>query len=129
MITGFSLDIYDSDISFAWNTNEKELSAFLDKVDASAENREEFFHKINEDCAGAITVSCGSGTSCITIFKEKPNNTVVAHEIYHIAYRILQPRGIEDEEAWAYLIGYLTEMFYDLYLGNEEVEDITPEEE
>ena len=128
MIKGFSLDIYDSDISFAWDTNEKEISAFLDEIEATADNREEFLQEINEDDSGAITVGYGSGTSCITIFKEEPNNKVVAHEIYHIAYRILQPRGIEDEEAWAYLIGYLTEMFYDLYLDKIDTEDLTPAE-
>ena len=128
MITGFSLDIYDSDIAFAWDTNEKELSAFLDKVKASQENREEFFKNINNDNAGAITVCCcGRGTSTITVFHDEPNNKIVAHEIYHIAYRILNPRGIEDEEAWAYLIGYLTEMFYDLYLEKDETtKDSTP---
>lgn len=130
MITGFSLDIYDSDISFAWDTNEKELSAFLDKIEAAAEDREEFLQKVNEDKTGAITVCYGGrGTSCITVFNVEPNNKVVAHEIFHITHKVLAPRGIEDEEAWAYLIGYLTEMFYDLYLGKVETEDISPKED
>ena len=128
MIKGFSLDIYDSDISFAWDTNEKELSAFLDEIDATAENREEFLQKVNEDDSGATTVSYGCGTNCITVFNVEPNNKVVAHEIFHIAHRVLVPRGIEDEEAWAYLIGYVTEMFYDLYLDKIDTENLTPTE-
>lgn len=30
MITGFSLDIYDCDISFAWDTNENGLKTLID---------------------------------------------------------------------------------------------------
>ena len=37
------------------------------------------------------------------------------HSMDHIVYNILKPREIEDEEAWAYCIGYVTEMFYRLY--------------
>lgn len=124
MIKGFSLDIYDCDITFAWNTNRKELEAFLDKVKATDEQKKEFLERVYEENTGAITVGCNGGTSCITIFHDEPNNKVTAHEIYHIAHRVLCPRDIEDEEAWAYLIGYITEMFYDLYL-----EDTTEAEE
>jgi len=123
MITGFSLDIYDSDISFAWNTNEKELTAFLDKIEATQEERDEFFRRVNNGNTGAISVCYGDSGSSITIFNSEPSFKAVAHEIYHIAYRILKPRGIEDEEAWAYLIGYITEMFYDLYNEPQEQED------
>ena len=118
MITGFSLDIYDSDISFAWDTNTKELDAFLDKLEATPEMREAFHNNIGDEKIGAVTFCYGDSTDCMVIFREKPNNKIVAHELYHVAYRILKQRGIEDEESWAYLIGHITEMFYDLYLGN-----------
>jgi len=126
MITGFSLDIYDCDISFAWDTNEKELRAFLDANDVPEDRRDEFIANTLGAYVGAVTVGMGDSTNCITVFKCEPNNKVVAHEIFHIAHRVLTLRGIEDEEAWAYLIGYLTEMFYDLYLGKIETEDISP---
>lgn len=119
MITGFSLDIYDSDVSFAWNTNEKELNAFFDKVEASEEYREMFWDEYNQNKIGALTTSY-SDTNMFVVFRDEPNNKVVAHELFHVANNILKPRGIEDEESWAYLIGYLTEMFYDLYLGKED---------
>lgn len=119
MITGFSLDIYDSDVSFAWNTNEKELNAFLDKVEVPEEKRAEFFENVLGDKIGAVTASYGNSTNCIVVFWDEPNNKIVAHELFHVAYRILNTRGIEDEEAWAYLIGHLTETFYDLYLQQD----------
>lgn len=127
MIKGFSLDIYDCEVSFAWDTNRKELEAFLDQVEDTEEKKQEFFNNVYGEKVGAVTVCYGGGTNCITIFHDEPNNKVTAHEIYHIAYRILSVRGIEDEEAWAYLIGYITEMFYDLYLDKVETEEINPE--
>ena len=126
MIKGFSLDIYDSDISFAWDTNEKELNAFLDTLEATPEMREAFFQNVGRLVVGAVTFTYGDSTNCMVIFREEPTNKVVAHELYHVAYRVLKQRGIEDEEAWAYLIGYLTEMFYNLFLDNVEQEDISP---
>lgn len=125
MIKGFSLDIYDSDISFAWDTNEKELNAFLDTLEATPEMREAFFQNVGGLDVGAVTFTYGDSTNCMVIFREEPTNKVVAHELYHVAYRVLKQRGIEDEEAWAYLIGYLTEMFYNLFLDNVEQEDIS----
>lgn len=122
MITGFLLDIYDSDISFAWDTNTKELDAFLDKLEATPEMRAAFYNNVGDEMIGAVTFSYGDSTDCMVIFREEPSNKIVAHELYHVAYRILKQRGIEDEEAWAYLIGHLTEMFYDLYLDNMEKE-------
>lgn len=126
MIKGFSLDIYDCEVSFAWDTNEKELRAFLEANAVPEERRDKFIAIVLGAYVGAVTVALDDSTNCITVFNCEPNNKVVAHEIFHIAYRVLTPRGIEDEEAWAYLIGYLTEMFYDLYLDKIDTEDISP---
>lgn len=126
MIKGFSLDIYDSDISFAWDTNEKEINAFFDKVEAPEEYRKGFWENYDKEMCGALT-TLYSSTNVFCVFGCEPNNKVAAHEIYHIAYNILKPRGIEDEEAWAYLIGYITEMFYDLYLEKEDEEHLANE--
>lgn len=124
MIKGFSLDIYDSDISFAWNTNEKELNAFFDQVEAPEEYRAMFWEQYGQSKVGALTTGY-SATNMFVVFRDEPNNKVVAHELFHVAYNILKFRGIEDEEAWAYLIGHLTEMFYDLYLDKVEQTDIS----
>ena len=126
MIKGFSLDIYDSDVTFAWDTNEKELNAFFDQVDAPQEYRDMFWEEYNQSKVGALTTGY-SATNMFVVFRDKPNNKVVAHELFHVVYNVLHHRGIEDEEAWAYLIGYLTEMFYDLYLDNVKTDDISPD--
>ena len=121
MIKGFSLDIYDCDIAFAWDTNEKEINAYFDKAQVPDDYRKGFWENYGEGKVGALTTfSCVF--NAFTVFRDEPNNKVVAHEIYHIAYNVLKPRGVEDEEAWAYLIGFLTEMFYDLYLEKDEEE-------
>lgn len=125
MIKGFSLDIYDCDVTFAWNTNEKEINAFFDKVEAPEDYRNGFWENYNDQKIGALT-TLYSDTNVFCVFGCEPNNKVVAHEIYHIAYNILKPRRIEDEEAWAYLIGHLTEMFYDLYLEDGELAEEQP---
>lgn len=92
----------------------------MDKIELSDEGRKQFFDNVGDlDGGGAVTFTYGDSTNCIVIFKDTPNNKVVAHELYHVAYRICTLRGIECEEAWAYLIGYLTEMFYDMYLPSD----------
>lgn len=119
MIKGFSLDIYDSDISFAWDTNEKELNAFFEQVDAPQEYRDMFWEEYNQNKIGALTTGY-SASNLLVVFRENPTPKIVSHELFHVAYNILHYRGIEDEEAWAYLIGYLADMFCDLYNDQEE---------
>ena len=114
MVTGFSLDIYDCDIVFAWDTNDKELTALLDRAETPEDLRKEFFDTIGERDLQAVTVAMGTKLIAI-VFKCEPKEKVVAHEIFHAAYRCLHPRGIEDEESFAYAIGHITEMFYELY--------------
>lgn len=115
MIKGFSLDIYDSDIAFAWDTSEKELTAYFNKVNTPKEYVKLFLNDYNEASTDALTIGYSGGKYLFTVFKNKPTQKVIAHEIYHIAYNVLKPRQIDDEEAWAYLIGYLTEEFFNLY--------------
>lgn len=119
MIKGFGLDIYNTGINFAWNTSRDELYSFLDDIGEPKEKVAEFSEKVFRENAGAVTVCFGDGNNTITVFNNEPNNSSAAHEIYHIACGILKPRGIEDEEAYAYLIGHITEMFYRLYLEDQ----------
>lgn len=128
MIKGFSLDIYDSDISFAWDSNPKEIEAFFEQAGATEEARKEAMDVLSQGDTGAMTI-CYSATNIIVVFKEEPTHKVVAHEIYHVAHRIMTPRLIEDQEAWAYLIGHLTEMFYGLHDETIDTEQILPTSE
>ena len=128
MIKGFSIDIYGCQVAFGWDTNQKEIDAFLDQCAPTDACNEGVKTYLETEMAGALTITVDP-INILTLFKDAPTENMVAHEVYHIACRVLQPRGIEDEEAWAYLIGYLTEMFYDLYLDKVETEDISPKEE
>ena len=117
MIKGFSLDICGCEVSFAWDTNDKELSAFLDKYELAEDAKQGFFSVLNYvSKASAVTIQIADTGNVIVVFFGEPNNKDVAHELYHVACRIMEGRGISEEESWAYLIGYLTEMFYSLYL-------------
>lgn len=114
MVTGFSLDIYDCDIVFAWDTNDAELNEILNRAETPDDLRKEFFDTIGEKDLQAVTVAMGTRMIAI-VFKCEPTEKVVAHEIFHAAYRCLHPRGIEDEESYAYAIGHITDMFYELF--------------
>lgn len=47
------------------------------------------------------------------IYEEKElSHNLIAHELFHISNRICKDREIEDEEAGAWLIGYLTGTTY-----------------
>ncbi len=46
--------------------------------------------------------------------KKKPSINTIAHEASHLAYEILYSRGVNDEEARAYLTGYLVEQIVNL---------------
>ena len=52
--------------------------------------------------------------------RHKDGHGDIAHEIFHVANKILCSRGVyheSDGEAWAYLIGYITEQFYKMLDG------------
>jgi hypothetical protein len=60
-------------------------------------------------------VMFSSGQTCIN-FKYKPTHEMIAHEIFHAVYfffnRIDMPLCKKSDEAYAYLIGYITEQVY-----------------
>ena len=125
MITGFPIDIYDCDLSFAIDTNQKELDAFFDEIGLPEDGRQSFKDQFDKDPSMKIeALTCNFGTpNYLIVFNSEPSPKAVAHEIFHAAYQILHPRGIEDEEAFAYLIGHITEMFYDAYAEYKEKKD------
>ena len=125
MITGFSIDLFDCDLSFAIDTNQKELDAFFDEIGLPEDGRQSFKDQFDKDPSMKIeALTCNFGTpNYLIVFNSEPSPKAVAHEIFHSAYQILHPRGIEDEEAFAYLIGHITKMFYDAYAEYKEKKD------
>lgn len=112
MIFGVTVDVFRCDVSFAVDTNEKELKEFFKKnPDAfTEEERKQKLKDFNDpDVAGVVSEH---GTNLFCLLKKKAPADV-AHEIFHVAYKMLAARGVDDEETTAYLIGYLTEQFYE----------------
>ena len=121
MITGFPIDIYDCAVCFAIDTNPKELDAFFDEIGLPEDGRQSFKDQFERPDMKLEALTCNFGTpNYLIVFNSEPSPKAVAHEIFHAAYQILNPRGIEDEEAFAYLIGHITEMFYDAYAEYKE---------
>ena len=79
------------------------------------DERKEFIGEITDEhgCNG-LTCLLDSGDVLVYI-RHAEYEGDVSHEIYHAANKVLVQRGFEavDEEAWAYLIGYLTDEYYD----------------
>lgn len=70
----------------------------------------------NPDACNGSTLVLDKGDYAIFI-RHKDYEGDVAHEIYHVANKILCSRGVThdaDGEAWAYLIGWLTEEYYNM---------------
>ena len=57
----------------------------------------------------------------ILIFQQITTEGAITHEVIHATYKLLKVRGFEldDEEAWAYLGGYLTEKYYEYLREND----------
>lgn len=114
MITGFNLEIYNCFVSFVWDTNEHELKEFFDNnPQVPKEYQEEMLDIIKKKNCDAFTGPL-SYSDVITIFMSDTSYKTVAHEIYHLCHLIMTQRGVQDEEAWAYLIGHITEKYYEL---------------
>lgn len=95
MITGFPIDVYDCDLSFAIDSNQKELDAFFDEIGLPEDGRQSFKDQFDKDPSMKIeALTCNFGTpNYIIVFNSEPSPKAVAHEIFHAAYQILHPRA------------------------------------
>ncbi len=121
MIKGFDIDLYNCFVTFVWDSNEAELMSFFDMNPQIPEEYKDEIVTIfrKRDCdAFSGPLSC---SDVITIFISDTSYRAVAHEIYHLCHLIMTKRGIQDEEAWAYLIGYVTEKYYELKEEKDEI--------
>lgn len=120
MISGFYIDIYQCSITFVIDSNEEELKEFFsNNPHIPEENQKEIIELFKKKKGNAFTGPL-TDVDAITVFITEPTYRNVAHEIYHLCHLIMTQRSIEDEEAWAYLIGYITEKFYNIKDGKEE---------
>ena len=118
MIKGFDIDIYNCFVTFVWDATEQELLEFFrNNPQIPEEYRDEMIEIFRKRNCDAFTGPL-SYSDVITIFMSDTSHRTVAHEIYHLCHLIMTKRGIQDEEAWAYLIGYITEKYYKLKEGD-----------
>lgn len=54
----------------------------------------------------------GSFQYYIVLVRSKLSHNLIAHEVFHLSSSILRTINITDEEATAWLIGYITELLY-----------------
>ena len=113
------IDIYNIDMLFVVGTKEdlkSSLEKHLDKDDA-----EDAYNVMAADIDEAITLGrsayLNSGQTALWIFNTEDKGTL-AHEIFHVVCYIMEKVGIilchESDEAYAYLIGYITKKVYDI---------------
>ena len=100
MIKGFSLDIYDCDIAFAWDTNEKEINAYFDKAQVPDDYRKGFWENYGESKVGALTTfSCVS--NAFTVFRDEPNSLsiLIQASMPFRIQRVMRKQNLSESEA------------------------------
>lgn len=115
------LVIYPFDMMFSLGQTDKQLRKTLEKVlhkDAfEVAYSDEFLSGLNPETTKAgKTLFINGHRQTIIILGKHPENGVVAHEIFHAVEMIMRylkmPLTTENDEAYAYLIGYITDEFY-----------------
>lgn len=72
-------------------------------------------HKISDDFGGeaeGVLITPDIDVCYLIIDSKYLSHNTIAHEIYHAIVRVTKDRGIEDEEAQAWLMGHLTAEVY-----------------
>lgn len=65
-----------------------------------------------EDNAEGVVICPDIDVYYLIINKKFLTHNTIAHEVFHIAIRITQARGIKEEEARAWVAGYVSEGVY-----------------
>lgn len=122
MIKILELPIYKTTIIMMAESKPREWEEFYhlyeDKL--TEDDFKDILHDIQSptECNG-FTRSLDKGDYAFYVrFKNRVGD--IAHEIFHVSNKILCSRGVyheADGEAWAYLIGYITEEFYSMING------------
>ncbi len=116
------LVIYPFDIMFSVGESDKRLKNTLKKTlhkDAfEIAYNDDFLLGFNPNTkeAGQTLFIKGHQQTVIRLGK-KPSHGIVAHEIFHAVMLLMNflkmPLSLENDEAYAYLIGYITEQFWE----------------
>lgn len=113
-----SIDIYNIDILFVVSSKEElkqVIRKHLDKKEAE-DAYNVMIRNIGDNTLGR-SASLNSGQIVLWV-KNADDKGTIAHEIFHIACYIMERSGIslchESDEAYAYLIGYITNKVNDI---------------
>lgn len=113
------LVVYPFDIMFSIGQRDVDLMKILKK-----RLPKQAFDICNEDeCLlnfggmdNGRTLMISDGGQTIIRFGKNPSHATISHEIFHavefLFNKLNMPLSLENDEAYAYLIGYITEQFY-----------------
>lgn len=120
MIFDLEVPIYNCNIAFIVESTVEDFEEFY------KDNNERFTNEEHDDIIESIKNADGcngfvmredNGCDYLVYLRCRENKDDVAHEIFHVANKILMSRGVTfdaDAEAWAYLIGWITKRFYEI---------------
>lgn len=106
------IEIYNTDMLLVIGSKEELKSALEEHLDK--EEAEETYNVMSDDMDDISlgkSVLLNNGTTVLWLLSNEDKGTM-AHEIFHIAYFIMEKVGIglchKSDEAYTYLIGYIT---------------------
>lgn len=119
MIEQIDIDIYLNCVVFAVGIDEKEFDRlYYDNVTKFTDEEYKIIRKdiADKNSCNGLTVLLDNGNVFVFIRKgQERKDLTVAHEIFHVVQRVLNRAGVEmgeDGESYAYLIGWLTNEYY-----------------
>ena len=111
-IKNIDLQLYNSKIVIIVGASAQELNNYVNehitKIDISG----------NEGCVFENTTST-IYMYYVTLSKKFLNHNLIAHETFHLASKIMENIEVQNEEAMAWLIGYLTDLIYEFLYENK----------
>jgi len=119
MIETINIDIYLNCIVFAVGIDEKEFDdLYYRNVTRITDEEYKLIRKdiADKNSCNGLTTQLDNGNVFVFIRKgQERKDLTVAHEIFHATHNILKRAGVvldADGEAYAYLIGWLTNEYY-----------------
>ena len=102
------LDVYNHGVYVLWPVNQQQLMAEFLKVAKGCD-----FKVDDYEIDRGRYLSC-NGWDCIGFSSAKPSAGMIAHEALHYVTNLGQSLELEGEEAYAYLLMYVTDRIYEL---------------
>jgi hypothetical protein len=111
-IKNIDLQLYNSKIVVIVGASAQELNNYVNehitKIDISG----------NEGCVFENTTST-IYMYYVTLSKKFLSHNLIAHETFHLSSKIMENIEVQNEEAMAWLIGYLTDLIYAFLYENK----------